>query len=95
MEMLADIALENNNVERARTILERAQSVLPGDQYPRLTLRLARLYDEYTPVRDYRRAVQLYRKAARQLEESDSEAARNARKRADYLTQNYVNFGTE
>jgi TolA-binding protein len=93
MVELGELAIRRGNYERARTILESAREPLEGTSNPRLDLRLARLYDEYAPVRDYERAVSLYESAGEALRETDPEAAQQALDRARHLRENYVNFG--
>jgi len=93
MVELGELAIERGNYERARTILENARGPLQGRNNPRLLLQLARIYDRYRPVRDYERAVRLYRRASSALEGKDQSSAETARKRAQYLEENYVNFG--
>ena len=94
MKMLAEIAIDRENYERAASILESLRAAYrqpTGD----VLLELARLYDRFEPVRDYERAVEYYRQAARQLQNEQPDRAREVNRRADYLEENYVGFGVD
>lgn len=94
MRKLAEIAVNGNNVKRARRILERARSRVDANDHPRLLMKLAEMYDRYPSIRDYPKAVRYYERAARAFDASDTRA-RAARDRARYLNQNFLKFGTE
>lgn len=90
---MGEIAIDRGNYDRARSILETARKPLEDRDNPRLTLRLARMYDDFEPIRDYERAVRLYQSAGEALRDSDPEVSQEALDRAEYLRENYVNFG--
>ncbi len=93
MKMLAEIAIDRDNHERAAGILEELRAAYREPVSGDVLWQLARLYDRYEPVRDYEQAVEYYRRAARQLEANQPDRAEEANSRADYLLENYVEFG--
>lgn len=94
MQELGNMALEDNNVERARELLEEVESSLSGRRNPEVLMQLAEIYDRYPPTRNYYKAVKLYQRAARRFDSSDTRG-RKAQKRASYLRENFLNFGTQ
>ncbi|MGM0380960.1 MAG: tetratricopeptide repeat protein [bacterium] len=95
MKMLAEIASEKENYERAVEILEQLRAIYGDSITGEVLLDLARLYDRFEAIRDYEQAVQYYRRAADKLENTSPESAKQARTRADYLVDNYVKFGVQ
>ncbi|MFB6345265.1 MAG: tol-pal system YbgF family protein [bacterium] len=91
---LAKLALDNNNVKRARRLLERARSRVNVRNHPEILMNLAEIYDRFSSVRDYPRAVELYERAASVFDDSDTQA-QAATDRAEYLKKNFLEFGTE
>jgi len=94
MMRLARIAQDDDDPERARRILEGAQSRLNNRQSPDILMRLARIYDRHPSTRNYYKAVKLYQQAARGYDSSDPRS-QEARERASYLRDNFLNFGTQ
>lgn len=94
MTQLAQIAQDKDNSDRARRILEEARSRLSNRQHPDILMKLARIYDQYPSTRNYYKAVKLYQQAARGFDSSDSRS-QEARDRANYLRENFLNFGTQ
>ncbi|MFP4687801.1 MAG: tetratricopeptide repeat protein, partial [bacterium] len=95
MRSLAEILTADENYDRARRILEEIIEGQNRNRHPKTILTLARLYDRQPVVRDYERAVEYYQKAARLLEDDEPEDADQARSRARYIIENYLQFGTE
>ncbi len=95
IKMLGSIAAEQGGIERARQLLEKARRVYKSRSNPLLTLKLAQIYDRFKAVRDYEKAVKYYRAAAQGLRTQAPEKAKKARRRAEYLVENFVNFGIE
>lgn len=94
MRKLAELALGNNNVDRARRLLERTRSRVNESNRPKLLMQLGKIYDRYPSTRDYPKAVRYYEMAAKAFDRSDTRS-RTARDRARYLNQNFLKFGTE
>lgn len=94
MRELADIAVENDEIERARRLLERTRSRVNASEHPGLLLDLGEIYDRYPSIRDYPKAVRYYERAANVFDSSDTRA-RTANDRARYLKENFLQFGTE
>jgi TolA-binding protein len=94
MTRLARIAQDKDNPDRARRILEEARSRLDNRRHPDILMKLARIYDQYPSTRNYYKAVKLYQQAARGYDASDTRGE-EARKRASYLRDNFLNFGTQ
>lgn len=94
MKLLAQLAKNRDEINRAKEILEEAQSELSDRRNPDILMTLAEIYDKFPSARNYYKAVKFYRKAARRFDQSDTRSQK-AKDRAEYLTKNFLNFGTQ
>jgi TPR repeat protein len=94
MKRLAQLARERGEYKRARKILVEARSRLSMSAHPDILMELAEIYDKFSATRNYYKAVKLYRKAAMNFDQSDTRS-QQASKRAQYLRNNFLDFGIQ
>lgn len=93
MQQLAEIAIERKNYQRAANLLKELENKYEKPVPGEILFQLARLYDQFEPVRDYEQAVDYYQLAARRLRNDNPDLSEEAADRASYLMDNYVEFG--
>ncbi|GEM_PF-5484071 len=95
MYELGDLMEEEAEYEEARSIWEQALRVASPRYQADLFQRLAELYSRQREVRDFPRAVDYYRQAVELLAEEEPDKADELRTKAQYLVENYIDYGVE